>query len=90
MPSDLGTETASASKAALQGLRWPDLNALIGGGCGFIGWHLCRRLSDKTSEVHTTSRTQRAAAGKGPIWWQIDMTADLSGGSGRELGVRRV
>ena len=77
MPEDLGIETPSASKPALQGSRWRDLKVLITGGSGFIGWHLCRRLYDEGSEVHATSRTARTIAGRGPVWWQADMS-DLS------------
>src|SRR5215210_368586 len=77
MPNDLGIETASASKPALEGSRWRDLKVLITGGSGFIGWHLYRRLCDEGSEVHATSRMARTIAGRGPVWWQADM-ADLS------------
>jgi len=60
-----------------QDLRWCDLKILIIGGSGFIGSHLCRRLYDKGSEVHATSRYQRESSASDFMWWQAD-TADLA------------
>lgn len=54
------------------------LKALVTGGSGFIGRHLCRRLGEAGCEVHATSRQrrQRDRCG-GPVWWQADI-ADLA------------
>ena len=77
MPKSLNAEKVFSSESTSQGSLWANLKVLITGGGGFIGGHLCRRLCDEGSEVHATSRNQRAIAGRGPIWWQADM-ADLT------------
>ena len=77
MPKSLNAEKVFSSEPTSQGSLWANLKVLITGGGGFIGGHLCRRLCDEGSEVHATSRKQRAMAGRGPIWWQVDM-ADLA------------
>jgi nucleoside-diphosphate-sugar epimerase len=46
---------------------------LITGASGFIGSHLCRRLSDGATEVHAISREQRSAGGTALRWWQADL-----------------
>jgi UDP-glucose 4-epimerase len=56
---------------------WPQLKVLITGAGGFIGSHLCQRLCDEGTEVHATSRNERATTPGGPVWWQLDM-ADLA------------
>jgi UDP-glucose 4-epimerase len=76
MPKSLNAEKVFSSVTTSQGSLWANLKVLITGGSGFIAGHLCRRLKDEGSEVHATSRQQRAMAGRGPIWWQADM-ADL-------------
>ena len=48
---------------------------LVTGGTGFLGSHLCQRLSREGCEVHATSRKYRPA--DGVMWWQADL-ADLS------------
>jgi len=49
---------------------------LVTGAAGFIGEHLCRRLSAYNVELHATSRRDLPRLAGGPIWWQADM-ADL-------------
>ena len=77
MSKSVEAKRAISSGITSQGSVWANLKVLITGGSGFIGGHLCQRLCDEGSEVHATSRRQRATAGKGPIWWQADM-ADLT------------
>jgi len=57
---------------ALRGQR-----ALVTGGSGFLGSHLCRRLASQGCEVHATSR-QRRAADDTTTWWHCDLV-DLDG-----------
>jgi UDP-glucose 4-epimerase len=54
----------------------PGSRILLTGASGFIGYHLCARLSACELEVHATSRRDQGPAG-GPFWWQADM-ADLA------------
>ena len=57
---------------------WAGLKILVTGGSGFIGQHLCQRLSHVSCEIHTTSRQQRQNdTGSGRVWWRADM-ADLA------------
>jgi nucleoside-diphosphate-sugar epimerase len=49
---------------------------LVTGGAGFVGHHLCRRLSALNLELYATSRHDRPRPAGGPLWWQADM-ADL-------------
>jgi nucleoside-diphosphate-sugar epimerase len=46
---------------------------LVTGAAGFIGWHLCRRLSACNLELHATSRRDRPRLPGEPIWWQADL-----------------
>jgi UDP-glucose 4-epimerase len=50
--------------AALSGVR-----ALVTGGRGFLGSHVCNRLLRAGAEVHATSRSAPAAGGE-IRWWQ--------------------
>jgi len=50
---------------------------LVTGASGFIGSHLCRRLSDCGAEVHGVSRTRRAPDKSCLHWWQGDL-ADIA------------
>ena len=48
---------------------------LITGATGFLGSHLCGRLSESGAEVHAASRSQRSAEVESSVrWWQVDMT----------------
>jgi UDP-glucose 4-epimerase len=47
--------------------------ALVTGGRGFIGSHLCDRLMLEGAEVHATSRAAVEPAGNGVRWWQTDL-----------------
>ncbi len=49
---------------------------LVTGAAGFIGSHLCRRLSVGDLELHATSRRDRPRIAS-EIWWRADM-ADLA------------
>jgi len=49
---------------------------VVTGANGFIGAHLCRRLSEQGTEVHATYRTRRPANLAVHRWWQADL-ADL-------------
>lgn len=46
---------------------------LVTGATGFIGSHLCRRLSKFDVEIHALSRNKRAASKK-IRWWMGDLT----------------
>jgi UDP-glucose 4-epimerase len=50
---------------------------LVTGASGFIGSHLCIRLSQEGTEVHAVYRTRRPAELAGQQWWQADL-ADLA------------
>ena len=60
---------------------------LVTGAAGFIGWHLCRRLSASGLELHATSRRDRPHVAGAPIWWQADM-ADPAAASRIFLAVK--
>lgn len=45
---------------------------LVTGASGFIGSHLCRRLSENGAEVHAVSRSQHDQ--DGACWWQADLS----------------
>jgi UDP-glucose 4-epimerase len=51
----------------------PGTKVLVTGAAGFIGWHLCRRLSAFDVELHATSRRDRPRLAGEPIWWQADV-----------------
>lgn len=53
---------------------------LLTGAAGFIGWHLCCRLSALGLEIHATSRHERPRLDGEPVWWQADM-ADFAAAS---------
>jgi nucleoside-diphosphate-sugar epimerase len=46
---------------------------LITGASGFLGSHLCDRLSKNGAEVHAVSRTERTDDTKSVQWWQGNM-----------------
>ena len=46
---------------------------LITGASGFIGSHLCERLTQLGADIHGISRTPRAAESEGIRWWQGDV-----------------
>jgi nucleoside-diphosphate-sugar epimerase len=46
---------------------------LITGASGFIGSHVCRRLSDGATELHAISRTGRISEDTSLRWWQGDL-----------------
>ena len=47
---------------------------LVTGASGFIGSHLCHRLSELGTEVHAISRQKHPIEKNGPRWWQGDLT----------------
>jgi nucleoside-diphosphate-sugar epimerase len=61
--------------AKFQGLR--DKRILITGASGFIGSHLCRRLSEIGSELHGVSRHKQSKVNGSIQWWKGNL-ADLS------------
>jgi UDP-glucose 4-epimerase len=54
---------------------WQGYKVLITGGSGFLGSHLCRRLTKLGAEVHATSRAHRVSEPGGPIWWRTDLAS---------------
>lgn len=50
----------------------PASRVLVTGAAGFIGWHLCRRLTTGDLELHLTSRQNRSRL-VNETWWQADM-----------------
>ena len=50
---------------------------LVTGANGFIGSHLCHRLSVEGAEVHAVYRSRHPAEGGDQHWWQADL-ADLA------------
>src|SRR5262245_29417668 len=52
--------------------------ALVTGGTGFIGSHLCRRLCAEGMMVHGTSRQPQSLEAAGMRWWQGDMADPAS------------
>ena len=46
---------------------------LVTGASGFLGSHLCHRLSENGAEVHAVSRNFRASQTRSLHWWQGDM-----------------
>ena len=55
----------------------PGTRLLVTGAAGFIGCHVCRRLSAYDLQLHATSRRDAPRHAGGPTWWQADM-ADLA------------
>lgn len=58
-------------------MQWTDQIAgsrvLVTGGSGFIGTHLCRRLSTWGANVHTVSREPHSSENGHVRWWQADL-----------------
>jgi len=48
--------------------------ALVTGGSGFIGSHLCARLRQSGAEVHAVSRIKRSDEANDLKWWQGDLS----------------
>ena len=63
-------------KEAQSSIQKPVLGerVLITGASGFIGSHLCRRLSEVDIELHAISRTQRPRHEGRLQWWQGDLS----------------
>ncbi len=53
--------------------RFAGQRILITGASGFIGSHLCRRLSGCGAELHAVSRDARTHNGLGVRWWRADL-----------------
>jgi UDP-glucose 4-epimerase len=64
----MGEVAAMLSSSQLVGER-----ILVTGASGFIGSHLCRRLSEAGAEVHAISRTKHSTNADGICWWQGDL-----------------
>jgi len=47
---------------------------LVTGASGFIGTHLCNKLSSKGAEVHGVSRAEHTEVEKNVRWWQCDLS----------------
>jgi UDP-glucose 4-epimerase len=54
--------------------RFAGKRIFVTGASGFIGAHLCRRLSTYGAEVHAISRRRHVAAKDGYRWWQGDLS----------------
>ena len=54
--------------------RFSGQKVLVTGATGFLGSHLCRRLSTSAAEVHAIARNPRPGGDAGPRWWQGDLT----------------
>ena len=67
-------------KSALSGQR-----VVVTGASGFIGTHLCRRLTAVGAEVHGISRAPRESGASAVRWWQADVadTASIREALGR-------
>lgn len=52
---------------------WAGLRVLITGGSGFLGSHLCARVSELGAEVHATSRVARGPIREDTRWWQSSL-----------------
>ena len=63
----LNPEETMASQHKLSGQK-----VLVTGASGFIGSHLCRRLSENGADVHAVSRSQHD--NDGARWWQADLS----------------
>jgi len=50
---------------------------LVTGASGFLGAHLCRRLTEHSAEVHAVSRSLRVSQTSALRWWQGEM-ADVA------------
>jgi nucleoside-diphosphate-sugar epimerase len=53
--------------------KYAGRKVLVTGGSGFIGSHLCRRLSERGSEVHSVSRRRVQGCIDGIRWWPGDV-----------------
>ena len=51
---------------------------LITGANGFIGSHLCQRLSAEGAEVHAVYRSNRPRQEGQARWWQADLSDEAS------------
>ena len=49
---------------------------LVTGAGGFLGSHLCRRLTASGAEVHAVSRRPTAAHAAAARWWAIDLESE--------------
>jgi nucleoside-diphosphate-sugar epimerase len=47
-------------------------SVLVTGASGFIGSHLCQRLSECGARIHAVSRKAHSQQDGGPQWWQAD------------------
>lgn len=47
---------------------------LVTGATGFLGSHLCRRLSVSAAELHAIARHPSPSDDAGPRWWRGDLT----------------
>ena len=54
--------------------RFSRQRVLVTGATGFLGSHVCRRLSASASELHAIARNQRRGGDSAARWWQGDLT----------------
>ena len=53
--------------------RFPNQRVLVTGASGFLGSHLCGRLSVSAAEVHAIARHPRPGSDDGVQWWCDDL-----------------